>query len=69
MVHDYESMDEINGLIEAIQYVFASEIKINHNKLYLTVSMGMVLYPNHGLQRGELIKKSRYGTLSSKRSW
>ncbi|QUI22391.1 EAL domain-containing protein [Vallitalea pronyensis] len=68
MIHDYSSMDDINDLIEAIHHVFDSEIKINHHKLYITVSMGVVLYPTHGLQRGELIKKADMALYQAKGS-
>lgn len=58
MIHDYSSVDQVYGLIEAIHHVFTSNIVIDHNKLYLTVSIGVVLYPDHGLERCDLIKKA-----------
>lgn len=62
-----ESKDIIKN-VETIKNVFAEEIYVEGNMLSFTVSMGISLYPNHGKDRGELVKKADLALYKAKRS-
>ncbi|MCT4634362.1 MAG: EAL domain-containing protein [Firmicutes bacterium] len=60
--------ENIEKIITNIKNIFSDEIIIREKKMYLTVSIGVVLYPEHGSSREELIKKADLALYRAKES-
>lgn len=56
IVHEMDSYDEIASTIEQIQSEFSSPFRINGQVLYITVSLGVSLYPDDGNDLDSLVK-------------
>jgi diguanylate cyclase (GGDEF)-like protein/PAS domain S-box-containing protein len=50
--------DEVNGYIKRILGVFEEKVVIEDNELYITISMGIVVFPKDGVTVEELFKNA-----------
>jgi diguanylate cyclase (GGDEF)-like protein len=60
--------EEIDSLLEGIKSSFEQPINVEGNKFYLTISMGVSFYPEHGMTREDLVKKADQALYSAKDS-
>lgn len=60
--------EDIESLLEQIKMSFLQPINVEGNRFYLTISMGVAFYPEHGITREDLIKKADQALYSAKDS-
>lgn len=58
LMEDYNKLDEVLEVANEIQKSFIKPIIVSDKKFYLTISMGIALYPENASTRSELIKKA-----------
>lgn len=58
IIENVISINDINEVIERMQQAFETKFKIGLNKLYITASMGVSVYPRDGKNAGILIKNA-----------
>jgi len=68
LIKENASMEAIDTVVRQLRASFVEPLVIDHNKFYLTVSMGISLYPKDGLNQNELVKKADQALYEAKDS-
>jgi diguanylate cyclase (GGDEF)-like protein/PAS domain S-box-containing protein len=67
-VNRIQTHEDVDSLLEGIKMSFEHPIYVEGNKFYLTISIGVAFYPEHGITREDLIKKADQALYSAKDS-
>ncbi len=58
IVNRFQENEELDCFLTSLQKSFATDFDVDQNKLHLTISVGVSLYPVHGRTQVELVKKA-----------
>ncbi len=62
------SVEDIHVIIDKIYYEFSKPLVVDQNKIRLSASAGISIYPDHGLSRAALVKAADDALYESKHS-
>jgi len=68
IVYEYKEIEEVTSLVESIKSIFSQKVIVDDSTVFVEFSIGISLYPLHGLTSDDLLRKANLAMYEAKKT-